>query len=487
MTHAIEGDARMRKFVLLTVLLVCLAAVFAVNAQGAQPSSLVVEDQFVFGNEINIPELHLDQDGFIVIHIDNEGAPGPVAGFRYLKAGWYINLKVEVDTTMLTPTVFPMLHYDTNANGEYEFAGGELDGPVVVDGNVLVAPMALTAINASDQLADGSLTIASVTIDQPGFVALHIQQDGAPGPVLGTVQIPAGTSTDVTVEFTNNDILPTTVVYPMLHYDTDGNGIYEFAGGELDGIVVTGGQPAFGPVSTGPSINANAQNIIYSDATAATMGDTSGQTPVFRANSVLLDQPGFLVVHIEQDGGPGPVAGVVYLEAGFYEEVEVPLDMLPIEEITTTVFPMLHYDTDNNGVYEFAGGELDGIVVVDGNPVFFATQIAPSFTEDAQAVSEDNTLTFDMVLADAPGFLVIHDDNGGAPGPVLGFVRVQEGLNQNVVVTLDQGTPSTTTVFPMLHYDTNLNGQYEFAGGELDGPVIVRDEVVVRPLDISGQ
>jgi hypothetical protein len=476
----------MRKFVLLAVLIVSLMTVLAVQAQDAQPSSLTVADQFIFGEWLNIPEFHLDQDGFVVIHIDNNGAPGPVAGFAYATAGWYINFKVWVDTTMLTPTVFPMLHYDTNANGEYEFAGGELDGPIVVDGNVLVAPMALTAINAHDQLAETSFVAESVTIDQPGWLVVHIQQDGGPGPVLGVTAIPAGTSTDVTVEFTNNDILPTTVVYPMLHYDTDGNGVYEFAGGELDGIVVTGGQAAFAPVWRGAHLRADGQTIIYSDATGAAMGD-SGETPTFHAHSVLLDQPGFLVVHIEQDGGPGPVAGVVYLEAGAHEEVEVPLDMIPLDEITTTVFPMLHYDTNDNGEYEFDGGELDGIVVVDGTPVFFPVNIAPSFVATPQAVSDANTLTFSQVVADAPGFLVIHDDNGGAPGPVLGFVRVQQGVNWNVTITLDQGTPSTTTVFPMLHYDTNLNGQYEFAGGELDGPVIVRGDVVVAQLDISGQ
>jgi hypothetical protein len=477
----------MRKFLLLAVLLICFTVGFTVQAQDAQPSLLVVGDQFVFGMELNIPEIHLDQDGFVVIHVDNDGAPGPVAGFRYLAAGWYLDLKVEVDTTMLTPTVFPMLHYDTNANGEYEFAGGELDGPVIVDGSVLVAPMAITVINADDQIADGSLTAMSVTIDQPGFLVVHIQQDGGPGPVLGTVLLEPGTTNDVVVEFTNNDILPTNVLYPMLHYDTDNNGVYEFAGGELDGIVVTNGQPAFAPIWTVAHMRAEGQVIIYSDLTAAAMGAANADPAVFHAHSVLLDQDGFLVVHISQDGGPGPVAGVVFLEAGFHEEVEVPLDMMDIADVTTGVFPMLHYDTDSNGVYEFAGGELDGIVVVDGEPQFFAVNIAPSFVAAPQAVSAENTLTFSEVLADAPGFFVIHDDNGGSPGPVLGVVRVHEGLNRNVVVTLDQGSPSTTTVFPMLHYDTNLNGTYEFAGGELDGPTIVRGAVVVGPLDISGQ
>ncbi|NWF69596.1 MAG: hypothetical protein HXY40_10970 [Chloroflexi bacterium] len=476
--------------VLLLALLLLAALAVPVFAQDAMVSSLTVADQFVLGDSITIPEIHLDQDGFIVIHIEQNGGPGPVAGFKYLEAGWYTDLAVQVDTTMLTPTVYPMLHYDTDANGQYEFAGGDLDAPVFVDGAVLVAPAALAVINATDQLVEGSFSAASVTIDQPGFLVIHIAQDGRPGPVLGTTYLEAGTSSDVRVEFTNTDISPTTVLFPMLHYDTDSNGVYEFAGGELDGIVVVGGQAAFGPIWTASHLRAHGQVVIYSDqmmGMMSEMGEMGEMGPMFHARSVLLDQPGFLVIHISSDGAPGPVAGVLYLEAGYHAHVDVPLDMMALDEVTTTVFPMLHYDTDNNGVYEFAGGELDGIVVVDGAPVFFPVNIAPSYSASPQAVSASNTLTFSEVVMDGPGFLVIHDDNNGAPGPVLGVVRLQSGVSFNVVVTLDMGTPSTTTVFPMLHYDTDANNLYEFAGGELDGIVVVRGAGVFGPLDISGQ
>lgn len=472
-----------RKFLLLVALLVCFGVIsLPAYAQGLAPS-LTVADQVVLSGHINIPDAVFDAPGFLVIHIEQDGGPGPVAGFLYVPPGHYSNLWVPVDTSILTPVVYPMSHYDTDLNGLYEFAGGDLDAPIVVDGNVLVAPVNIGVIDANDQLTDGSFTANSVTISEPGFLVVHISQDGGPGPVLGVAAIPAGTSADVAVEFTNNDILPTAVLYPMLHIDTDGNGVYEFAGGELDGPVVLGGRVATVAVNNAPSMRVESQIVTYADNSPAMAGAVATE---LHARSVLLDAPGFLVIHTEQDGGPGPVTGWIYLEAGWHEDVVVEIGGEGMAAPTPRLWPMMHLDTNLNGEYEFAGGELDGPIVVDGNVVTFAIHAAPSYWADPQGVSDTNTLTFNEILMDAPGYMVIHDDNNGSPGPVLGYISLPAGLSRNVVVTLDQGTPSTGQVFPMLHFDTNSNGLYEFAGGELDGPVILGGNVVVSSLDISG-
>ncbi|MEX0945785.1 MAG: hypothetical protein WD064_00280, partial [Acidimicrobiia bacterium] len=56
-------------------------------------------------------------------------------------------------------------------------------------------------IVAEDQRSDGTtVTVASVTLPSPGFIAIHGNADGAPGPVIGHSELlPAGTSTDVVV------------------------------------------------------------------------------------------------------------------------------------------------------------------------------------------------------------------------------------------------------------------------------------------------
>ena len=58
-------------------------------------------------------------------------------------------------------------------------------------------------------------------------------------------------------------------------------------------------------------------------------------------------------------------------------------------------------------------------------------------------------------------------------------------VNQNIVVALDPAAAGDL-VFPMLHYDTNDNGIYEFTVVEgADGPVFVAGEVVVGPLEFA--
>lgn len=80
-----------------------------------------------------------------------------------------------------------------------------------------------------DQESDGTtIVVASVTLPSPGFIAVHGNADGSPGPVIGYSDLlPTGTSTDV--EITLDDPLEATdLVFPMAHIDVDGDGVYEF-------------------------------------------------------------------------------------------------------------------------------------------------------------------------------------------------------------------------------------------------------------------
>src|SRR6185369_6884554 len=75
------------------------------------------------------------------------------------------------------------------------------------------------------------------------------------------------------------------------------------------------------------------------------------------------------------------------------------------------------------------------------------------------------------VLSQGPGFLVIHQDNGGKAGGVAGYAAVSDGLNTDVTVTLDQGD-FTPVLWPMLHVDDNTVGTYEFGTVQgADAPV----------------
>ncbi len=97
---------------------------------------------------------------------------------------------------------------------------------------------------------------------------------------------------------------------------------------------------------------------------------------------------------------------------------------------------------------------------------------------------QGNVLTVEKAVIDEGGWLVIHADAGDStPGAVIGAKRIREGVNFDVTVELD-ADGITETLFPMLHYDTDEIGTYEF--GTVDGadsPVFVNEAVVVGALE----
>jgi hypothetical protein len=93
------------------------------------------------------------------------------------------------------------------------------------------APAAATGtLTAADQSSDGkSVVVASVDLQagtQGGWIALHMDVGGKPGPVKYEVAIPAGASTNVTIPTPEG--IATGAYWPMLHVDDHVIGTYEF-------------------------------------------------------------------------------------------------------------------------------------------------------------------------------------------------------------------------------------------------------------------
>jgi polyisoprenoid-binding protein YceI len=92
-------------------------------------------------------------------------------------------------------------------------------------------------------------------------------------------------------------------------------------------------------------------------------------------------------------------------------------------------------------------------------------------------------VTVAEVVSNGPGWIVIHADAEGRPGPVIGYAAVADGTNMDVAVDVatDQ---ATETLFAMLHTDGGTVGTYEFPGA--DGPVSVGDQVVMPAFQVTG-
>ena len=95
--------------------------------------------------------------------------------------------------------------------------------------------MAPAEIVAEDQGSAGtSIVVARVDLPSAGFVAVHADEGGSPGPVIGVSDLlPPGTTNEVTVQL-DEPLASDAVVHPMVHIDTNDNGVYEF--GTVSGV-----------------------------------------------------------------------------------------------------------------------------------------------------------------------------------------------------------------------------------------------------------
>ena len=228
------------------------------------------------------------------------------------------------------------------------------------------------------QTSDGtSIVVASITLPSPGFIAVHGNADGGPGPVVGHSELlPAGTSTDVVVTL-DEPLAATDLLFPMAHIDVDEDGLYDFMPPDIavdlpastaDGaIAVVGAEVTIEDVSAAPAM---------SPAEVVFEAQTSDGTSIVVA-SITLPSPGFIAVHGNADGGPGPVVGhSELLPAGTSTDVVVTLDE-PLAA-TDLLFPMAHIDVDEDGLYDFMPPDIavdlpastaDGAIAVVGAEV----------------------------------------------------------------------------------------------------------------------
>ncbi len=199
----------------------------------------------------------------------------------------------------------------------------------------------------------------------------------------------------------------------------------------------------------------------------------------------LADVPadGWIVIHAD-NGNNGPVVPDIisepaFIEAGSNQSVMVQIDGDAQIEDGDQVWVMLHEDTGTEMVYEFDGNtDLDPPFLVNESPVMAPININSASIDVSNASVANGVVTIGEVVAAADGWLVIHNDNGMGgivlPG-IIGKTMVSKGVNTNVTVQLDAGVNinSGQMLFPMLHLDTGIIGQYEFDGNSsVDGPEI---------------
>lgn len=83
------------------------------------------------------------------------------------------------------------------------------------------------------------------------------------------------------------------------------------------------------------------------------------------------------------------------------------------------------------------------------------------------------------------GWIAVHTDLGGKPGPVVGVIHITKGVTSAIKVTLDRKV-GTGAYWPMLHVDDHTIGTYEFpktAGADL--PVKSGSDIVMKKITLT--
>jgi len=98
---------------------------------------------------------------------------------------------------------------------------------------VLLPPVTQAAITVQDQqVTEDQVTIQEVSFKDPGYVVIHLSEDGKPGKVLGNSDfVESGTYNNISVvvsELQEGE----NFLFAMIHID-DGDDIYEFPGDDV--------------------------------------------------------------------------------------------------------------------------------------------------------------------------------------------------------------------------------------------------------------
>jgi hypothetical protein len=109
-------------------------------------------------------------------------------------------------------------------------------------------------------------------------------------------------------------------------------------------------------------------------------------------------------------------------------------------------------------------------------------QATDSITAADQAISNGSVVIAE-VNATQDGWIAVHIDQGGKPGPVIGHAAAPKGATKNLTVKLEQDVPVGGKLWPMLHIDAGKIGTYEFPGP--DAPVVVGGDVVMKQISVT--
>ena len=439
-----------------------------------EPTLVVGEQSLGEDGRLLIDSVTVLEPAWVVIHAERNGQVGEVLGYTAVSAGTSADVAVTIDPLAATDELAAILHSDAGQEGEFEFPG--VDEPlkngtaVVSQSFAITRDLELPALTVADQevAEDGLVRINSVTAPASGWVVIHADDEGTIGPILGFTFVEAGESADVVVHIPWRQGTP--VLYAMLHEDNGRANRFDFPNDDLDLPLLVTGEP----------VVAEFQATYPPDVLVLDQPVVDGTITVER---VISNGPGWLVVYQDNDGSPGLIIGSAPLEDGLNEQVTVEVREAGV---TDQLFIFLHEDTEPGGGFNFP--TADPQITYQGrlpNPFSFQTNPGNYLTTQDQALTvdgEETAVIVPLVVADTAVWVVVHTDNEGELGDIIGQTWVPAGINRHVTVTID-AEQATPTLYAVLHLDAGTLEEFEPDGADVP---LQRNRAIIRsPFVIS--
>lgn len=236
-------------------------------------------------------------------------------------------------------------------------------------------PMNATLMVSSQVISQNEIIIEGVDVPSDGWIVVHAD-NGNNGPVVPAIIseptfISKGSSMEVKVKIdADAEISDGDQVWIMLHEDSGTSMQYEFDGNnDLDPPFLVDGAPVMEPITinsakiTSPDADVNNNKVVITEVRAAA--------------------DGWLVIHNDNGMGgivlPG-IIGKTMVSKGINTNVEVELDANVTYTSGQLLFPMLHLDNGQIGVYEFDGNSAFDGPEIFGNEAFPSNVIFTSMT-----------------------------------------------------------------------------------------------------------
>jgi hypothetical protein len=186
---------------------------------------------------------------------------------------------------------------------------------------------------------------------------------------------------------------------------------------------------------------------------------------------VVASDPGWIVIYADDKGETGDILSYTAVESGDNEDLSVSVEPF---EATPILHAVLHLDGGTVGAFELPGPDRPVLQGTEQVQTSFEVRLGiplPAITVADQEVDQEGLVTIDRVVTVTPGWIVLYQDEGGLPGPMLGFAPVIRGENEQVIIAINWRR-ATPILHAVLLEDAGLKNVFE--PYESDQPVAVQ-------------